>query len=107
MIPITQSPVDVAMAPNGMLFVICDRRFFFVVYLEDIQWGDEGSPDFKDLDIRVLTYIQSGSDLEVGVVIGDVGSHAVGTASTAGGEEEEKVRVGGSIPGVLDICFLD
>jgi hypothetical protein len=82
-------------------------RFFFVVHVEDVQWGDEGSNYFKDLDIGVLTHIRSGSDLEVGVVTGDVGGHTVGTASNMGWKEEENVGVGGSIPGVLDICFLD
>jgi hypothetical protein len=82
-------------------------RFFFIIHIEDIQWGDKGSPYFKDLDIGVLTHIQSGSDLEVGVAMGDAGGHAVGTASTAGGEEEENIGVHGSISGVLDICFLD
>jgi hypothetical protein len=82
-------------------------RFFFIIHIEDIQWGDEGSPYFEDLDIRVLVHVWSGSDLEVGVMMGDVGCYVVGTASTTGGKEEENVRVGGSIPGVLDICFLD
>jgi hypothetical protein len=43
----------------------------------------------------------------VGVKTGDIGSYVVGSASTAGGKEEEKVRVGSSIPRILDICFLD
>jgi hypothetical protein len=81
--------------------------FFFILHIEDIQWGDEGSPYFEDLDIGVLTHVWSGSDLEVGVVIGDVGGCVVGTVRTVGGKEEEKVRVGSSIPGVLNICFLD
>jgi hypothetical protein len=40
-------------------------------------------------------------------VIGDIGSHAVTTVSTVSREEEQKVGVGGSIPMVLDICFLN
>jgi hypothetical protein len=55
----------------------------------------------------VLAHVRSGSYLEVGVAMGDVRGHVVGTASTMGGEEEEEVGVGGSIPRVLDICFLD
>jgi hypothetical protein len=80
----------------------------FSLYMLRMYNGwDEGSPYFEDLDIGVLAHVWSGSDLEVGVAIGDIGGCAVSTASTVGGEEEEKVGVGGSIPGVLDICFLD
>jgi hypothetical protein len=82
-------------------------RLFFIVQVEDVQWGDEGSPHFEDLDIGVLAYVRSGSDMEVGVVMGDVGGRVVGSVSTIRGKEEEKVGVGASIPGVLDICFLD
>jgi hypothetical protein len=59
------------------------------------------------LDIWVRTYVGSGGDSEVWVAAGYIGGCAVRFSVTTGGQEEEKIRVCGCVPGVLDVDFLD
>jgi hypothetical protein len=59
------------------------------------------------LDIWVSTYIGSGGNSKVWVVAGYIGGYVVHFSITTGGQEEEKIRVYGHIPGVLDVDFSD
>jgi hypothetical protein len=80
---------------------------FFIVDVYDVDGGDKWSAYFEDLDIWVRTYIGSGGDSKVWVAAGHIGGSTVRFSVTAGGQEEEKVRVCFCVPGVLDVNFLD
>jgi hypothetical protein len=80
---------------------------FFIVDVYDVDGGDKWSAYFEDLDIWVRTYVRSGGDSKVWVAAGYIGGSVVRFSVTMGGQEEEKVRVCGCIPRVLDVDFLD